>query len=145
MQDTWTTRDLPVLRAIVQVFDDSGHSPDPKRIQDETGLEAEVVQKALRALQHEQPSFLTSVTGSWGTQILMVGAPTGHARRSVGAWPTAEALADRLVVAMNKAADGEPDGERKSLLRKAAAFLGSAGRDIAVDVAATALNKQMGM
>ncbi len=145
MQDTWTTRDLPVLLAIVERFDDDGRSPGPNQIQKITGLDAEVVQRALRALGSEQLSFLTEVKGSWGKQIIMVGAPTGHARRAVGAWPTAEVLADRLVAAMNEAADRQADDEQKGLLRKAAAFLGSAGRDIAVDVAATALNKQMGM
>jgi hypothetical protein len=145
MQDTWTTRDLPVLLAIVEGFDDGGRSPGPKQIQEITGLEPETVQRALRALGSEQPSFLAEVKGSWGKQIIMVGAPTGHARRAVGAWPTAEVLADRLVAAMNDAADSEADDEQKGLLRKAASFLGSAGRDIVVGVAATALNKQMGM
>lgn len=72
-------------------------------------------------------------------------APTGHARRAVGAWPTAEMIADRLVKALDEAADREPDPEKKGWLGKTAAFLGHAGRDLAVEIGATAINRQMGM
>ncbi len=75
----------------------------------------------------------------------MIGAPTGHARRAVGAWPTAETIADRLVSALDEAADREPDPERKGWLSKTAAYLGNAGRDLAVEIGATAINRQMGM
>lgn len=77
--------------------------------------------------------------------VMLIGAPTGHARRAVGAWPTAETIADRLVHALDEAAEREPDDERKGFLRKAAAYLGNAGRDLAVDIGATAINRQMGM
>lgn len=63
----------------------------------------------------------------------------------MGAWPTADALADRLVQALEDAADREPDEERKGFLRKGAAYLGNAGRDLAVEIGATAINRQIGM
>ena len=42
-------------------------------------------------------------------------------------------------------ADREPDPERKGWLRKTAAYLGNAGRDLAIEIGATAINRQMGM
>jgi hypothetical protein len=77
--------------------------------------------------------------------IGLVGEPTGHARRAVGAWPTPESIADRLIGPLDEAADREPDPERKGWLRKAAAYLGNAGRDLAVEIGATAINRQMGI
>ena len=83
-----------------------------------TGLAAKTVQQALRALRHEQPPFVTDMTAVMGGEIVFVAAPTGHARRAVAAWPTAEGLADRIVVAMDAAADAETDEEKKSWLRR---------------------------
>ena len=77
--------------------------------------------------------------------IILIAAPTGKARRAVGAWPTPESIADRLVQALDEAADREQDPERKGWLSKSAAYLGNAGRDLAVEIGATAINRQMGM
>jgi hypothetical protein len=49
------------------------------------------------------------------------------------------------VQALAKAANNEPDEEKRGWLRKTAAWLGSAGRDVAVDIAGTALAKSTGM
>ncbi|AKT50688.1 hypothetical protein ADJ73_04060 [Arsenicicoccus sp. oral taxon 190] len=59
--------------------------------------------------------------------------------------PHPESIADRLVAALDEAAEREPDPERKGWLRKTAAYLGNAGRDLAVEIGATAINRQMGM
>ena len=85
--------------------------------------------------------------------IIFIGAPTGHARRAVGAGPTAETIAHRLVKALDEAADREPDPERegvnghgqKGWLSRTAAYLSHAGRDLAVEIGATVSNSQMGM
>lgn len=103
------------------------------------------MQLALRALDSESPLFVTKMQRYADGHVILVGAPTGHARRAVGAWPTAEAIADRLVGALDEAAQREPDEERKGFLGKAASYLGNAGRDLAVEIGATAINRQMGM
>ncbi len=53
--------------------------------------------------------------------------------------------ADRLVEALDEAAEREPDEQRKGFLSKAASYLGNAGGDLAVEIGATAINRQMGM
>lgn len=143
--DTWSNRDSPVLAAIVGMYDESGSSPHTGPLAEATGLSEEEVIRAIRALEHESPPFLLDVKWAMSGPPWSVGTPTGHARRAVGAWPTAETLADRLVLGLNNAADQEQDQERQGWLRKTAAYLGSAGRDIAVDIAATAVNKQIGI
>jgi hypothetical protein len=145
MDQTWTVRDLPVLRAIVELYEETGQIVSPNQIEAKTGLAAEVVQSALRALDSEQPPYVKKMQRYSSGHVVMIGAPTGHARRAVGAWPTAETIADRLVSALDEAADREPDPERKGWLSKTAAYLGNAGRDLAVEIGATAINRQMGM
>ena len=145
MDQTWTVRDLPVLRAIVELYEETGQIVSPNQIEAKTGLAAEVVQSALRALDSEQPPYVKKMQRYSSGHVVMIGAPTGHARRAVGAWPTAETIADRLVSALDEAADREPDPERKGWLSKTAAYLGNVGRDLAVEIGATAINRQMGM
>ena len=145
MDQTWTVSHLPVLRAIVELYEETGQIVSPNQIEAKTGLAAEVVQSALRALDSEQPPYVKKMQRYSSGHVVMIGAPTGHARRAVGAWPTAETIADRLVSALDEAADREPDPERKGWLSKTAAYLGNAGRDLAVEIGATAINRQMGM
>lgn len=145
MRDTWTDRDLPVLEAIVAIYEETGEPVGPGLIESRTGLSGADVQVALRALDSESPAFVAKMQRYADGHVMRVGAPTGHARRAVGAWPTAETIADRLVGALDEAAEREPDEERKGFLRKAAGYLGNAGRDLAVEIGATAINRQMGV
>lgn len=144
MDETWTSRDLPVLTAIVEVFERTGRVMSPNEIVEQSGLDADQVETALRALEGEPP-LITKLERRNSGGIGLVGKPTGHARRAVGAWPTPEGIADRLIGALDEAADREPDPELKGWLRKTAAYLGNAGRDLAVEIGATAINRQMGM
>lgn len=145
MDETWTSRDLPVLTAIVEAFERTGRVMSPNEIVEQSGLQADQVEAALRALEGDDPPFITKLERRASGEISLVGKPTGHARRAVGARPTPESIADRLISARDEAADQEPDPERKGWLRKTAAYLGNAGRDLAVEIAATAINRQMGM
>ena len=145
MTETWSSRDLPVLRAIVDIYEATGSAMGPDAIESATGFEGGKEQAALRALDSEEPPFVTKLERVMTGDIIFVGAPTGHARRAIGAWPTPESIADRLVNALDEAAEREPDPERKGWLRKTAGYLGNAGRDLAVEIGATAINRQMGM
>lgn len=51
--------------------------------------------------------------------------------------------ADRLVEALEQAATREDDPERRGWLKKTATYLGSAGRDLAVEIGASAISRQM--
>lgn len=146
MEDTWANRDLPVLEAIVGLCDETpGDWVLAQRIDERTNMSHAEVQQALFALSREHPPYFEPLDDSdfEGASIGGVRNPSGHARRTVGSWPSPEALADRLVVAMNRAADEEEDEERKGWLKKTAGFLGGAGRDLAVDVMGSAIRKQM--
>lgn len=146
MDDTWTRRDLPVLDAIVRIHERTGKAMRPTEIEAETRFDTDTVQTALRALDSADPPFVVTKMDRFASgQVSLVGAPTGHARQAVGAWPTAETVADNLVNALSKAAEREQDIEHKSWLTKAAGFLGGTGRDLAIEIGAAAINRQMGV
>ncbi|MFF4894619.1 hypothetical protein [Micromonospora chersina] len=138
---TWEERDLPVLRAALSIIEESDHGQARiEEIQRQTGFDEKTVQRSLQALV--DGVFFTSVIETdWG--IHGVGRPTAPARQAVGLWPTPEGLADRLVQAMSAAADREPDEEKRGWLRRTADWLGTAGRDVAVDVTAAVINRQI--
>lgn len=132
MDDTWFSRELPVLKALVRIIEraDLNGFPAVQNIAAEAHLEVRAVQRSLDALDGEYVDF--QPTGQIGGFVKRI---TPAARRAVGQWPTAESLADRLIAAMEEVADKTDDSEKKGLLRRSATFLGGAGRDLFVDVA----------
>jgi hypothetical protein len=50
VRDTWLERDLPVLKAAVEVFEREGAPMDADNIPTTAELDADTVQRALRAL-----------------------------------------------------------------------------------------------
>jgi hypothetical protein len=101
------------LEVIVQLYDETGGLMGSTAIGAAAGLSEEDTQRALRALQHNNPSFVTKMQAQGSGDIYLVGPPTGHARRVVGAWPTPESLTNRIVAALNEAADTETDEAKK--------------------------------
>jgi hypothetical protein len=142
---TWETRDLPVLRAIVDLSD-LGHSGaiTPAIIVQHTHLDPTTVARALRALAHEDPPFFQWDDIDTG-DIVVVANPTGHARRAVETWPAPDAWADRLIAALTDAAERASDPAEKTKLRKAADALGSVGKDVLTDVLTKYVERASGL
>lgn len=99
MEDTWTNRDLPVLRAAVEIYDRTGKTKiGVGEIANAAELDIETTQRSIRALCTE-PYLQEGGVDFRGNQIF-VGPPTGPARRVAGAWPSPEGLVDQLVAAL---------------------------------------------
>ncbi len=136
VENTRDTRDFRVLEAIVDITDRGGtNSVTAESIASHSGLDATTVQAAPRALNSEDPPFFEA-QASWGGGILRASNPTGHARRAVGAWPTAASLANQLIAKIESAAAGESDEGKRSKLNQLAGFFATGGRDLLVDIAA---------
>jgi hypothetical protein len=113
MEDMWTVRDLPVLKAAVKIYIETGRTKIPvEAIQKEAGFDPRTTQLALRRLYRE-PYFDEGIEG-WGGGYTLAGEPTSAALRIAGAWPTPENLVDRLIEAFEAAANNEdlPEHER---------------------------------
>jgi predicted ArsR family transcriptional regulator len=145
VEDTWTSRDLPVLDAAVSLLDRPDHfAVSVSEIAGHTGIEPAGVAAALDALESdgyvEVDRLMSAGDPAWEVRQV-----NGAARRAVGQWPTAESLVARLAEGFAAAADDEADPARKNVLRKFAEMLGGAGRAIAVDVAARIVERQAGL
>lgn len=137
MDSTWENRDLPVLAAVAEELDRE-HATDPDTIARATGFEYEQVQRALRALSSEEPPLL-QVRVRGGGDISIVWGITGEARRRVGAWPTADSLAARLVEALGEAAEQTPNPQERTRLQEAGKALANIGQAALAGVIANAL------
>jgi len=139
MDSTWEKYDFPVLCAIVERAELSARGFSPEDLSNDTGIDTREVRKANRRLASEQPPYFGVDWKSNGDPWL-VGMPTGHARRTVGQWPTAETLADRVIDSLQATADAETDPEKKSRLRRIAEDLAGIGREVLVKAAAQAIS-----
>lgn len=146
MSDTWVNRDLPVLTALVQLVDETGHAVKATKLEQVTGFDGPTVQRALRALNTEEPAYFTAATVAMGNHVMIVGGVTGKARRAVGAWPTPEnvtsALLDRLELLANDEGVSEDNRSRARRIRDA---LADGGGAVLTGVLTTVLTAQMGM
>jgi hypothetical protein len=95
--DTWESRDLPVLRAAVELHEESGRRLRTSAIEKATGFDKETVQRALRALYRER--YFEEATGRYGGEIIFVGEPTGEALRHAEQWPSPEVQLRKLIAA----------------------------------------------
>lgn len=142
VHDTWAARDLPVLDATVSLLEQS-YMVTVTDIAARTGLDAGAVAKALETLDPVYVDFRKTTTGG-DPRFWYVFKVTPQARRVVGQWPTAEALAGRLAEEIAAAARQEDDAERQGLLTYAARLIGDTLRDATVRAAAAVLSPAFG-
>lgn len=129
--DRWNTRDLPVLKAAVEIFDQEGRNASAAELGEATGLDHDTVQQALRALYLEP--YFEKGRNAFSGHILGVGAPTGAAMRTAGLWPTPETQLERMIAALEAAAeDDDRQPEERSRLRNIAQSLKGAAYSIAI-------------
>ena len=142
VHDTWAARDLPVLDATVALLEQS-YMVTVTDIATRTGLDVAAVAKALEALDPVYVDFRKTTTGG-DPRFWYVFKVTPEARRAVGQWPTAQALAGRLAEELAAAAHDEPDAQRQGLLAYAARLVGDTLRDATVRAAAHVLSPAFG-
>ena len=142
VHDTWAARDLPVLDATVGLLEQS-YMVTVTDIAARTGLDPSVVAKALEAMDPVYVDFRKTTTGG-DPRFWYVFKVTPEARRAVGQWPTAEALASRLAAELTAAAQHETDAERQGLLAYAARLVGDTLREATVRAAGEVLAPAFG-
>lgn len=142
MQDTWVTRELPVLDATVSLLEES-YMVTVSDIAARTGLEPAAVARALEALDPVFVDFRKTTTGGDPTfwYVLKV---TPQARSAVGQWPTPDSFVTKLAAELSAAAGQEDDSERKGLLSYAARLIGDTLREAVVRAAGQVLAPALG-
>jgi hypothetical protein len=142
VQDTWATRELPVLDATVSLLEES-YMVTVSDIATRTGLDSATVARSLEALDPVYVDFRKTTTGGDPTfwYVLKV---TPQARRAVGQWPTPDSFVTKLAAELSAAASQEEDVERKGLLSYAARLIGDTVRAAAVRAAGQVLAPALG-
>lgn len=141
--ETWARRELPVLRAAVELVDEmltGGRYPDAGDISRRTQMDVEIVATALNALDEE---FLavqrtTGDLDAWGVRGV-----TAAARRAIGQWPTAESIIEQLAAGFAQAAERESDPEQESRLREMARGLAGFANAVAVNIASQVIGQHI--
>jgi hypothetical protein len=98
-EPTWDDRDLPILVALVEMFDAGGSFIQPEEIAAKTGIDVQTIQVGLRALMYSDPEYVgvTSFDTFEGQAVACVNYVTGADRRVVATWPTPEGRATEIV------------------------------------------------
>src|SRR5271168_4341137 len=132
MEDTWASRELPVLEAVVSKIDklfSTGEYPEAIDIADCAAMQILDVVAALNALDGDYIALHRSMEPSrWH-----ITSVTPQARRAVGQWPTGENMIERLAAGLSKAAEQEKDPEQRRRLLAVARELGGAAKAIAIN------------
>ncbi|MCU1698974.1 MAG: hypothetical protein JWR34_5037 [Mycobacterium sp.] len=131
MPATWESRDLPVLKAAVELYEEKGRGPRVSAIEVRTGFDHETVQRALRVL-YTEPYFEEVATAS-GVGFIVVGKLTSAALRVAGQWPTPETQVERLIAAFQAAASDESrSDEERSRAKQVGLWLTGALSQVAI-------------
>ena len=114
LADTWFSRDLPVLRAIVRLVDEGQHGGSPYllgAVVPASGLPKADVVNAARALV--SAGYAEALTNHAGDIVRFTGV-SPEARRLAGLWPTPQGEWDRLLEQLAARAEKAPtDVERQ--------------------------------
>jgi hypothetical protein len=134
VNDTWQTRELPVLTAVVELLANS-YMVTVSDIAGRTGLTLTEVSRSLDALCPEYVDYRKTITGG-DPRFWYVHTVTPEARRAAGQWPTPEGLVARFAAGFTAAAEREDDPHQQRRLTEIAQLLDGPLRDIAVRIAA---------
>jgi len=140
VDETWTTRELPALRALVEHFDDpyAAHLTW-EQAAELAGMDQDKFRRALAKLAAAEPPFIEWVHVEEEPFPVGLTGVTERALGAVGQWPSPEGLVAQLVAALNQAADDETQPDRQSKLRMVANALRGMAREVAIAWAAGAL------
>ena len=145
VRSTWFDRDLPVLEAVVTIFEEEGGQGvvTVRQIAERTGMDPQQVFSALLAMKDVYVG-LRQVMAGGDPNPQMVTRVAPLARIATGQWPSPESFADRLVKALETASEEAADGSEKTMLRRAYEALSGMGRDVLVSVVSAAASGALG-
>ncbi|MEE6311025.1 hypothetical protein V1634_29725 [Plantactinospora veratri] len=133
-ENLWDTTDFPVLKAAVDLCNESRGDAAVGAIVARTGLDQQTVMASLRRLEAEHPPFFEKMHKMSFGGVSHVFQPTGHAQRTIKAWPKAEDKLEELIKMLGAIAEQENDPEKAGRLTRVRDYLAAGGRDLAINV-----------
>jgi DNA-binding MarR family transcriptional regulator len=135
LPDTWSRRDLPVLREAARGVDDN---PPPvgiriQEIAEHSNLTVDDVYKATKALEAAGLIEVRWVHPATAGRIVQVSA---HARQLVGQWPSEETGLQRMIAALQAIAENtQEDEDTRTRAKKALDAITGTGKKIGLAMA----------
>jgi hypothetical protein len=102
VEDTWVSRDLPVLDAVVRLLDEGSVTVAVRDITEVTGFDPKDVDRALNALSGLYVRDYHKLATGGDPNPWYVTEVTAAARRAVGQWPTADSLVGRVAEGLQR-------------------------------------------
>lgn len=130
LADVWATRDFPVLVEVTRRIDAGEQYFSTDEVAEALNFTPEEVERAARALKRRG---LVEDEGS-GMGRTAFSDVAGEAYFMTGLHPDGDEVLDRLISALEHAAEQAKDPEERGRLRRAAEALGSVTRDVAVNI-----------
>ena len=142
LPDTWSWRDLPVLRAAVAGVDQTPIiGIELGAIVRQTGLNLDDVYRSSKALESAGLVALNETAG--GASSNRVNEVAGAARVLAGQWPDEESTLDRIVAALEAIAQNTNDEDTRTNARKFAGWLRTSANTVGLAVATAAITGQI--
>lgn len=138
LEDVWTTRDYPVLREVTRLIDGGWVHPGSDMITEATGLGADEVELAARALSRRG---LVQLAAGFGP--VAFAEVHGSAYLITGLHPDTDDALSALVQMLRDAADQETDEDERGRLRRAADGLAGVSRGVMTGVITAWLTGQI--
>ena len=138
--ETWTTRELPILREALARWDVSGQPVSLEELRAQFEMTGNQMYAAIDALSNATPPYVdVTLTAGWsdwraGGHITRVHE---RARRQLGTWPSADGLVTEIAVALSQAAEDAAEPEQKKRLRAAAEAPASQRKSLSLSSLAT--------
>lgn len=141
--ETWTTRDRPILEAIVVAEQNGVLKLRPQALVKTTGLDEDQVQLGLKALV--QAGYIGGRQGQGTRQLVLDDIrPLERARREVGQWPSGDATRTFLEM-LEKQIAVESDPVQKSGLQKFLVAAKEVGQDVLTSVLTSVVKQTTGL
>lgn len=143
MESMWES-DRRVLAAVVTLYERFGQPLRVSDVRTELGDEPDdnALTQSLRRLADH--GYIEGI-GSWQAGILRIKRVTEKGLRASGFWPSQDEAFERMLRALEEAAEREPDPERKSKKRMIAEAFARAGREIGIEVISAAASSGLGL
>lgn len=143
LRERWQDRDFPVLVAAARLLEESDETPGLEELVHASELDRDEVVRALTAL--DGPYLVgTRLDTFKGLVAYHVEGLTERGRRTVGIWPSGEAV-DALVSALRQAEQATDDPEERSALRRAGGAVATVSREVMSDIIAAVIKSQTGL
>jgi hypothetical protein len=144
MPDTWVSRDLPVLKVIVDAFEENPNgNVRLEQLEKLTGLSREELGRSLAALDRARPPFFSGTMVNGLSYPIIISEVTERALVATEQWPKDDAYRD-LLQALDEAIEEAPP-EEKGRLKKLREAVTETSKEVVAEIISRVIERKMGM